>query len=62
MREEIAYQEMQEETAREQPGETAPDPAKKGPATESAADRAGSVDPTRKERAYPDLPSEGTSR
>ena len=62
MREEIAYQEMQEETAREARDQPSPDPSTKTPQAADAAAPGGSQDPTRKERAYPDLPSEGVER
>ena len=60
MREEIAYQEMQEElAAEEQPSaDAAPQVTPSG----GTADASPSPDPTRKERAYPGLPSEGTKR
>ena len=61
MREEIAYQEMKDETGREAGdqeagGATTPESAPAG------RDGAGSPDPTRKEHAYPDLPGEGKPR
>jgi hypothetical protein len=61
MREEIAYQEMQDETVSDVDGQRARGGAKSEPAAERTA-RAGSPDPTRKERAYPDLPGDGTPR
>jgi hypothetical protein len=62
MREEIAYQEMQEEQACEQQGQRRPVAASEAPEEEGAAAHAGSPDPSRKERAYPNLPSEGKPR
>ncbi|HZS03081.1 MAG TPA: hypothetical protein VFE37_30500 [Chloroflexota bacterium] len=60
MREEIAYQEMQEEMRQAQRGQPRPDAPSEAPEEEGKASHAGGADPTRKERAYPHLPSEGT--
>ncbi len=60
MREEIAYQEMQAEMAEERGSPPpSPDPTLKGEPPFSAKDPGGSVDPTRKQVAYPGLPGSG---
>ena len=60
MRETIGYQAVLGEMADEEP--TDADAATPAVQSGSPAEGAASPDPTREERAYPDLPGEGTKR